>query len=164
KRVRPRLSNDQKEERRARQMKLADDIAGARWAYAQEARDIAQNHGRSSLSLHTITFSDSFSSTGCDRGDRVKLTQFMARNKDDLLVTYKNLTPVQQEAYNTEVQVARDTKVRVVHSNPKAVSHTVTAAFANMDREWTALCTQTGLEGFYVAVRGTVEDLSEPKV
>ncbi|KAI6017754.1 hypothetical protein BKA83DRAFT_4020488, partial [Pisolithus microcarpus] len=101
--------------------------------------------------------------SGCDRGDRVKLTQFVARNKDDLLVAYKNLTPAQQEAYNAEVQVARDTKVMVVRSNPKAVSHTVSAAFANMDREWTALCAQTGLEGFYIAIRGMVEDLSEPK-
>ncbi|KAI6022984.1 hypothetical protein BKA83DRAFT_4013356, partial [Pisolithus microcarpus] len=76
-------------------------------------------------------------------GDRVKLTQFVARNKDDLLVAYKNLTPTQQEAYNTEVRVARDTKVRVVRSNPKAVSHTVTAAFANMDREVTLLFSLT---------------------
>ncbi|KIK15941.1 hypothetical protein PISMIDRAFT_114259, partial [Pisolithus microcarpus 441] len=30
--------------------------------------------------------------------------------------------------------------------------------------QWTGLCVQTGLEGFYIAVRGTVEDLSEPKV
>ncbi|KAI6032332.1 hypothetical protein BKA83DRAFT_4016212, partial [Pisolithus microcarpus] len=73
--------------------------------------------------------------SGHDRGDCVKLTQFVARNKDDLLVAYKNLTPAQQEAYNAKVQVARDTKVMVVRSNPKAVSHMVSAAFANMDRE-----------------------------
>ncbi|KAI6037351.1 hypothetical protein PISMIDRAFT_640677, partial [Pisolithus microcarpus 441] len=30
--------------------------------------------------------------------------------------------------------------------------------------QWTGLCVQTGLEGFYIAVHGTVEDLSEPKV
>ncbi|KAI6104814.1 hypothetical protein EDD16DRAFT_1453293, partial [Pisolithus croceorrhizus] len=97
-------------------------------------------------------------------GDRIKLTQFVAQNKDDLQVAYKNLTPTQQEAYNTEVQVAQDMKVIVVHSNPKAVSHIVSATFANMDWEWTALCAQTGLEGFYIAVQGTVEDLSEPKI
>ncbi|KAI6017264.1 hypothetical protein BKA83DRAFT_4029899, partial [Pisolithus microcarpus] len=94
-------------------------------------------------------------------GDCIKLMQFMVQNKDDLLVAYKNLTPAQQEAYNTEVWVAQDMKVRVMCSNPKAVSHTVTA---NMDWEWTALCTQTGLEGFYVVVQGTVKDLSELKV
>ncbi|KAI6016383.1 hypothetical protein BKA83DRAFT_4498017 [Pisolithus microcarpus] len=185
KRVRPKLSNEQKEERHARHMKLAGDIAGARRAYAQEARDIARNYGRSlnwtrvQLFLKSQNLRDrrrvnswnAFISSklreanaGRERGDRVKLTQFVARNKDDLLVAYKNLTPTQQEAYNAEVRVARDTKVRVARSNPKAISHTVTAAFANMDREWTALCMQTGLEGFYIAVRGTVEDLSEPKV
>ncbi|KAI6149058.1 hypothetical protein EDD17DRAFT_1514058 [Pisolithus thermaeus] len=182
--VRPKLSSGQKEERRARQMKLASDIASARGAYAQEARDIAQTHGRSlkwtrvqllmGQNLRDRRRINSWNAfiraklrevnAGRDRGDRVKLTQFVAQNKDDLLVAYKNLTPAQQEAYNAEVQVARDTKVVIARSNPKAVSHTVSAAFANMDREWTALCAQTGLEGFYIAVRGTVEDLSEPKV
>ncbi|KIK12269.1 hypothetical protein PISMIDRAFT_121150, partial [Pisolithus microcarpus 441] len=33
-----------------------------------------------------------------------------------------------------------------------------------LERQWTALHAQTGLEGFYIAVRGTVKDLSEPKV
>ncbi|KAI6099406.1 hypothetical protein EDD16DRAFT_1697402 [Pisolithus croceorrhizus] len=109
-------------------------------------------------------------------GDRVKLMQFVAQNKDDLLVAYKNLTLAQQEAYNAEVQVARDTKVMIMCSNPKAISHTVSAAFANMDWEvrlffsvtfshydWNAsglrCVRKPGLEGFYIAVRGTVEDL-----
>ncbi|KIK10456.1 hypothetical protein PISMIDRAFT_124379, partial [Pisolithus microcarpus 441] len=30
--------------------------------------------------------------------------------------------------------------------------------------QWMGLCVQTGLEGFYIAVCGTVKDLSEPKV
>ena len=59
------------------------------------------------------------------------------------------------------------------------------AAFASMDREvghsnliiyscthryltvyikWMALCARTGMQGFYVAVRGRIEDLSEPKM
>ncbi|KAI6046654.1 hypothetical protein EDC04DRAFT_2557470, partial [Pisolithus marmoratus] len=101
--------------------------------------------------------------TGHDNGDCVKLMQFMAQNKVDLQVTYMNLTPAQQEVYNTEVQAAQDKKVLVVHSNPKAVSHTISAAFVNMDQEWMALCVQTGLEGFYIAVQGMVKDLSELK-
>ncbi|KAI6037372.1 hypothetical protein BKA83DRAFT_4513750 [Pisolithus microcarpus] len=43
--------------------------------------------------------------------------------------------------------------VPTAHLNPKSVSQV-----------WMGLCAQTGLEGFYIAVRGTVEDLSEPKV
>ncbi|KIK12505.1 hypothetical protein PISMIDRAFT_18700 [Pisolithus microcarpus 441] len=160
KRVCPKLSNGQKEERCTRQMKLASDIAGAQRAYAQEARDIAQNHGRSlkwtcvqllkSQNLRDRRRINSWNAfiraklcdanSGRDRGDRVKLTQFVAQNKDDLLVAYKNLTPAQQEAYNAEVQVARDTKVMVVHSNPKAISHTVSATFANMDQEMKEYC------------------------
>ncbi|KAI6016842.1 hypothetical protein BKA83DRAFT_4059515 [Pisolithus microcarpus] len=106
--------------------------------------------------------------SGRDRGDRVKLTQFVAQNKDDLLVAYKNLTPAQQEAYNTEVQVARDTKVMVVHSNPKAISHTVSATFANMDQEVRLFFSVTFSHYNWNAsglpsVRGMVEDLSEPK-
>ncbi|KAI6031188.1 hypothetical protein BKA83DRAFT_4028201, partial [Pisolithus microcarpus] len=99
--------------------------------------------------------------SGRDRGDRVKLTQFMARNKDDLLVAYKNLTPAQQEAYNAKVQVARDTKVMAVRSNPKAISHTVSAAFANMDREVRLFFSVTF--SHYDWNARTVEDLSEPK-
>ncbi|KAI6137141.1 hypothetical protein F5141DRAFT_1060030 [Pisolithus sp. B1] len=158
KHVCPKLSNDQQQECHARQVNLASDIPGSWQAYTQEVRDIAQNHG---WYMHLNPFSGLIPSsssrvttsvtTGCDQGDHVKLMQFMARNKADLLATYKNLTPVQQEAYNAKVQVARDTKVVVMCSNPKAVSHTISTAFANMDWE-TALCAQTGLEGFYIAV------------
>ncbi|KAI6024373.1 hypothetical protein EDC04DRAFT_2606471 [Pisolithus marmoratus] len=91
---------------------------------------------------------------GHDQGDLVKLMQFVAQDKVDLQVTYKNLTPMPQE----------DKKVEVAHSNPKVVSHTISTAFANMDQEWMALCAQTKLEGFYIAVQGMVEDLSELKV
>ncbi|KAI6027290.1 hypothetical protein BKA83DRAFT_4123363 [Pisolithus microcarpus] len=125
KHVCPKLSNGQKEECHTRQMKLASDIAGTQQAYAQEARDIAQNHGCSlkwtcvqllksqNLDHQCINLWNAFiraklcdANSGCDQGDHVKLTQFVAWNKDDLLVAYKNLTQAQQEAYNTEVQVA----------------------------------------------------------
>ncbi|KAG1802337.1 hypothetical protein EV424DRAFT_1545265 [Suillus variegatus] len=38
------------------------------------------------------------------------------------------------------------------------------ASFAAMDQEWMALCSRLGIEGFYIAVRGGVEDLSGPKL
>ncbi|KAI6095764.1 hypothetical protein F5141DRAFT_1068073 [Pisolithus sp. B1] len=130
KHVCPKLSNDQKQECHARQVNLASDIAGAWQAYTQEVRDITQNHGHNSFLPQATT--EVIVSNSC--------------------TSYKNLTPVQQEAYNAKVQVARDTKVVVMCSNPKAVSHTISTAFANMDWQWTALCAQTGLEGFYIAV------------
>ncbi|KAI6041360.1 hypothetical protein EDC04DRAFT_2544457, partial [Pisolithus marmoratus] len=72
---------------------------------------------------------------GCDQGDHVKLVQFVAQNKVDLQVAYRNLTPMQQEGYNAKLLIAQDKKVEVACSNPKVVSHTISAAFANMDQE-----------------------------
>ncbi|KAI6143863.1 hypothetical protein EDD17DRAFT_1515473 [Pisolithus thermaeus] len=162
KHVRPKLSSSQKEEHHARQMKLASDIASMWGAYAQEVRDISQTHG---WSLKWTCIQRLMGQNLHDHR-RINLWNVFIRAKlcEVNAVAYKNLTLAQQEAYNAEVQVARDTKVMIMCSNPKAISHTVSAAFANMDWEWTALCAQTGLEGFYIAVQGTVEDLLEPKV
>jgi hypothetical protein len=46
KRVRAKLTSVQKSERRARRVSLATDVFGARQAYAQEAVEIANKHGR----------------------------------------------------------------------------------------------------------------------
>ncbi|KAI6015816.1 hypothetical protein BKA83DRAFT_4129265 [Pisolithus microcarpus] len=127
------LSSGQKEERRTRQMKLASDIASTQQAYAQEARDIAQNHG---WSLKWTCVQLLKSQNLCDRRCINSWNAFIrAKLHEANAIAYKNLTPAQQEAYNAEVQVARDTKVMVMRSNPKAISHTVSAAFANMDWE-----------------------------
>ncbi|KAG2060350.1 hypothetical protein BDR06DRAFT_863949, partial [Suillus hirtellus] len=48
--------------------------------------------------------------------------------------------------------------------NPKAIKHDVNAAFTFMDCEWIALHACTSLEGFYVAVCGGIENLTEPKI
>jgi hypothetical protein len=34
----------------------------------------------------------------------------------------------------------------------------------NTTKQWTAIMTRTGVEGFYLAVRGSVEDYTEPKI
>ncbi|KAG2135172.1 hypothetical protein DEU56DRAFT_738142 [Suillus clintonianus] len=104
-----------------------------------------------------------------ERGDRIKLTQFIAENKDELLEAYSCLTFAQKRAYNAEVLQARTEKSHVARANPKAKRHDINATFTTMDREvspglWMALCARTGTEGFYVGVRGNIEDLSEPKI
>ncbi|KAI6021253.1 hypothetical protein EDC04DRAFT_2901318 [Pisolithus marmoratus] len=55
-------------------------------------------------------------------------------------------------------------KVPTACSNPKSISQVVTLAFSKMVQQWMGLCVETGLEGFYIAVHGTVKDLLEPKV
>lgn len=122
---------------------------------------------------------------GLEQGERIKLTTFVAKNKANLLQTYRNLTFAEKNAYNARVLEARQQKTRTVRANPKAIRHDMNAAFASMDREvgrgnliiyscthryltvymkWMALCARTGMQGFYVAVRGGIEDLAEPKM
>ncbi|KAG2351806.1 hypothetical protein BDR07DRAFT_1500243 [Suillus spraguei] len=80
-------------------------------------------------------------------GDGIKLTQFIAENKDELLEAYSCLMFAQKCAYNAE-----------------AKCHDINATFTTMDHKWMALCARTSTEGFYVGVRGNIEDLSEPKI
>jgi hypothetical protein len=118
---------------------------------------------------------------GLGKGDRTKLTVFIAQNKARLLRDYKRLTTVEKQAYNARILEARQAKRHTARANPKAIKHDVNAAFTSMDREvcfvtvvvlmaysnypqWMALHARTGIEGFYVAVRGGIEDLAEPKI
>ncbi|KAG2743372.1 hypothetical protein P692DRAFT_201688353, partial [Suillus brevipes Sb2] len=118
---------------------------------------------------------------GLGRGDRLKLTAFIAENKARLLRDYGRLTVAEKQAYNVDVLKSREAKNRTARANPKAVKHDMNAAFTSMDREvrtwgaslcaeeskgarWMALHARTGMEGFYVAVRGGIEDLVEPKI
>ncbi|KAG1731305.1 hypothetical protein EDD22DRAFT_788494, partial [Suillus occidentalis] len=111
---------------------------------------------------------------GLGRGDRLKLTAFIAENKARLLRDYGRLTVAEKQAYNVDVLKSREAKNRTTRANPKAVKHDMNAAFTSMDREvrfhyvivlrWMALHARTGMEGFYVAIRGGIEDLVEPKI
>ncbi|KAG2150767.1 hypothetical protein DEU56DRAFT_693515, partial [Suillus clintonianus] len=116
---------------------------------------------------------------GLEKGERIKLTNFIAENKAGLLRAYGRLTVAEKRVYNAQVLQARQEKSSAARANPKAVRHDMNAAFTSMDREvgaacslviclhslhWTALCARTGMEGFYIAVRGGIEDLSEPKI
>ncbi|KIM66057.1 hypothetical protein SCLCIDRAFT_22268 [Scleroderma citrinum Foug A] len=55
-------------------------------------------------------------------------------------------------------------KQAIVRDQPKAVQRKMSTAFETMDKEWTSLCSSLGIEGFYIAVCGGVEDLSTPKI
>ncbi|KAG1726791.1 uncharacterized protein EDB91DRAFT_1018518, partial [Suillus paluster] len=77
----------------------------------------------------TITF------LGLGRGDRFKLTAFIAQNKARLLRDYGRLTVTEKKGYNIRVLEAREAKNHTARANPKAVKHDVNAAFTSMDRE-----------------------------
>ncbi|KAG2739582.1 hypothetical protein P692DRAFT_201683089, partial [Suillus brevipes Sb2] len=106
---------------------------------------------------------------GLEKGERIKLTNFIAENKAGLLRAYGQLTVAEKRVYNAQVLQARQEKSSAARANSKAVWHDMNAAFTSMDCEvgaacslviclhslhWTALCARTGMEGFYIAVRG----------
>jgi hypothetical protein len=118
--------------------------------------------------------------SGHGKGDRFKLPAFVARYKNELLAEYQKLTPIQKQGMIAKVQVACEAKALPARANPKAVNQAITAAFSRMDQEvwlsflmlsmltgnsqWMALCMKTGMEGFFIAVQGTVKDHTELKV
>ncbi|KAI6017618.1 hypothetical protein BKA83DRAFT_4058986 [Pisolithus microcarpus] len=166
KHVRAKLTPSQTADRHEKYASLVKDLERAKSAYAREAEELAGKHGRSLKWTKTQLFL-----TTClqDRqrrevGHWLRLTDFIAQNRQELLATYSLLTIDQKQAYNNAIVAARTAAVPTACSNPKSVSQVVSSAFSKMDQQWTGLCAQTGLEGFYIAVRGTVEDLSEPKV
>ncbi|KAI5990791.1 hypothetical protein EDC04DRAFT_2614047 [Pisolithus marmoratus] len=85
-------------------------------------------------------------------GEQLRLMNFIVQNRQELPAAYRLLTIAQKQAYNDAIMTAHAAKVPSAHSNPKSIS------------QWMGLCAETGLEGFYIAVHGTVEDLSEPRV
>ncbi|KAG1723985.1 uncharacterized protein EDB91DRAFT_1240016 [Suillus paluster] len=101
---------------------------------------------------------------GCERGDRINLTKFIAENRDELVREHSQLTPAEKQALNAEVVEARQRKSQAARTNPKATRHDMNVTFMSMDHEWMALCARMGAEGFYMAVCGSIKDLSEPKI
>ncbi|KAH7904481.1 hypothetical protein BJ138DRAFT_1019106, partial [Hygrophoropsis aurantiaca] len=97
-------------------------------------------------------------------GERYRLPGFIKANKKLLSAEYTKLTPQQKNSLEVQIMKARMEKTRIVRANPKAINRDMSASFAVMDQEWTSLCSRLGMEGFYIAVRGSIEDYSEPKI
>ncbi|KIK16348.1 hypothetical protein PISMIDRAFT_15884 [Pisolithus microcarpus 441] len=184
KRVRAKLTPSQKADRHEKYTSLMKDLERAKSAYAREAEELVGKHGQSLKWTKTQLFLTTRlrdrrrvnswngflkaklreANAGHEVGHRLRLTDFIAQNRQELLAAYSLLTIDQKQAYNNAIVAARTAAVPTARLNPKSVSQVVSSAFSKMDQQWTGLCAQTGLEGFYIAVHGTVEDLSEPKV
>ncbi|KAG1883469.1 hypothetical protein F4604DRAFT_1920674 [Suillus subluteus] len=174
--LRAKLTSTQKAERRSRQEALANAIDTAQSAYAEEAAHIAETHGRSLKWTHSQLFlrtrmlcqQQSVNSWNTfvraklneanedrEQGDRIKLTRFIAENKDKLTCAHALLSSAKKRVYNTQVLEACKKKNQVAQANPKAILHDINATFTSMDRK---------AQGFYVAICSNIEDLSEPKM
>ncbi|KAG1859237.1 hypothetical protein F4604DRAFT_1529969, partial [Suillus subluteus] len=107
----------------------------------------------------------------CEQGDRIKLTRFIAENKDELTHAHVLLSSAEKRVYNTQVLEARK-KNQVARANPKAILHDVNATFTSMDREARILSFFSGWlsvlilaqRDFMLPFTATSKDLSELKM
>ncbi|KAG2138320.1 hypothetical protein DEU56DRAFT_696887, partial [Suillus clintonianus] len=164
KRVCPQLTTIQKSARREKFVSLTNDINDTRAAYMDEVQGLAKKHGRSERWTRRQLYLGGKTVRRLSRGDHWKLTEFIEDHNETLKHDYSKLTAAQKNAFVIEIMQRRVAKQKIVRDNPKAVQRDMLASFAAMDQEWTALCSRLGIEGFYIAVRGGVEDLSGPKL
>ncbi|KAG2108833.1 hypothetical protein BD769DRAFT_1365791, partial [Suillus cothurnatus] len=154
KRVRAKLTTGQKATRREKFGNLTNAIATARDAFQEEARAIAQDHGRSlkwtRRQLHTSRTFLNRRNRGV--GERMRLPAFIKAHQAELSSEYYRLTIGQKEALRRSVMNLRQSRVKIVRANPKALQKDVNATFNIMQNEWTAIQARTGLEGMYLAV------------
>ncbi|KAH0826021.1 hypothetical protein J3R83DRAFT_7506 [Lanmaoa asiatica] len=156
KQVHPKLTNEQRQYCCDQRLALGDELANAKKAYAQAANVNPWNAFLKSK-LHEVN-------AGHEVGKQVKLTDYVTKNKDTLRSHYEQVSPLQQQEMNNQVQIAQAAQPPDACTNPKAVSNPISVAFTTMDHKWTSLCASTGIEGFYIAVYGSINDLSAPKL
>lgn len=72
---------------------------------------------------------------GHERGDRIKLTKFIAENRDQLVHKHSQLSLAEKQALNADVVEARRQKSHAARANPKATRHDMNATFMTMDCE-----------------------------
>ncbi|KAG2354144.1 hypothetical protein BDR07DRAFT_1261595, partial [Suillus spraguei] len=166
KKICPQLTMCQKAARCAKFIALTDDVNSARITYMDQVQVLAKKHGWCVYLYHFVLNFNSF--PGLSKGNRWKLTEFIESHKETLCNDYARLSHAQKNNYEVEIIKMRADKQRMVRDNPRAVQRDMQATFAAMDQEhiiqWTAICSHLGVEGFYVAVRGGIEDLSGPKL
>ncbi|KAG1724502.1 uncharacterized protein EDB91DRAFT_1023471, partial [Suillus paluster] len=106
-------------------------------------------------------------------GQQLKLTAFIAEHGRELTAGYCRLSASEKEKLCREVNTLRENRIKIVRSNPKALQKQVDAMFNNMANEvrttsfygcWENITSRTGIEGFYIAVRGDVEHFHESKI
>ncbi|KAG1777513.1 hypothetical protein EV702DRAFT_1197119 [Suillus placidus] len=147
-------------------------IDSAKSAYIEEAAHIAETHGHSLKWTHSQLFLKSQmlrqhrSVNSWNAFVRVKHMEANEGHKKGTssFTEHSRLMLAEKRALNAKVVEARQQKSHAARANSKATRHDMNATFTSMDREWMALCARTGAEGFYVAVRSSIEDLSEPKI
>ncbi|KAG1758949.1 hypothetical protein EDD22DRAFT_783245, partial [Suillus occidentalis] len=101
-------------------------------------------------------------------GEWWKLPAFIAAHQAELTEGYRQLSEATKNDLQCDMNVFCESRIKIVHSNPKALQKQVNAMFNSMEKEvhtgWMNITSRTGVEGFYVAVCGDVEHFHEAKI
>ncbi|KAG1745400.1 uncharacterized protein EDB91DRAFT_1269742 [Suillus paluster] len=182
--ARAKLTTEQKAECRQKYTKLTDAINTARDSYQEEARSIAQDHGRSlkwtraELNGSRLTRQRRKASAWnafvrgklneanetCGPGQHYRLPAFISAHHTELQRTYRRLSEPEKKKLRLGIDDLCTMRVNIVRSNPKALLKDVNSTFNTMEKEWTAINARTSMEGFYIAVRGDLEHYHEAKL
>ncbi|KIJ60972.1 hypothetical protein HYDPIDRAFT_31843 [Hydnomerulius pinastri MD-312] len=184
KRARPKLTTTQKAARCEKATGLTNAIDEAREEYHEKAAGIAEkykrtvkwtkcqlNAGPTCYKLRKPNAWNAFvwkklqqTNAELDAGSCWKLPAFIAAHRSELLSGYAKLTEVEKEVLRHEVAGLRAGHFKIAQSSTKGLQKQVNAAFVKMEQDWTTIANKTGIEGFYVAVRGDVEHFHEAKI
>ncbi|THG98022.1 hypothetical protein EW026_g4084 [Hermanssonia centrifuga] len=114
-------------------------------------------------------------------GHRVLLPDFLREQGDRLKTEYERLTSAEKKAYREELLTLREERSTMkARDNPKGCSNRSTislwkaeercesnslihAACSPESDQFASACARTGCEGFFIAVRGAIEDYHEPQ-
>ncbi|KAG1724732.1 hypothetical protein EDB19DRAFT_1915398 [Suillus lakei] len=164
KRVRAKLTTEQKAERHKKYMKLTDAINTAQDSYQEEARSISQDHRRSLKWTHAQLNGSQLTrqrrkasawnafvrgklneaNEARGPGQCYRLPAFIAAHHTELQWTYRKLSESEKKKLQLDIDDLRTTWVNIT--------------------EWTAINVHTSMEGFYITVWGDLEHYHEAKL
>ncbi|KAG0692052.1 hypothetical protein DFH29DRAFT_1009497 [Suillus ampliporus] len=180
------LTTEQKAEHRQKYMKLMDAINTAWDSYQEEARSIAQDHGRS-LKWTRAELNGSRLTRQCRKasawnafvrgklneanetrgpGQCYRLPAFISAHHTELQRTYTHLSETEKKKLRLGIDDLRTMRVNIVRSNPKALLKDINLTLNAMEKEWTAINARTSMEGFYISAKSFIKDVLhfEPKL
>ncbi|KAF8592324.1 hypothetical protein K439DRAFT_1610151 [Ramaria rubella] len=165
KRVRAKLSQEDKMIRREKLTNLTNDLAVMKSLLVTQACELANKHKRSiswtsrALYLGGRLLQKKRATTAWN----TFISAFLKDYHSMLVLKYATLTESDKKSLQQTLTVMRQQQHKGQCATPRAVQKDVDLTFSAMDQEWDGIREHSGTEGFYMAVRSDVEQLHEPK-
>ncbi|THG92537.1 hypothetical protein EW026_g8394 [Hermanssonia centrifuga] len=98
------------------------------------------------------------------KGTRERLSGLLKFHQTELQEEWEKLTTREKKQMKEEYDKKKAEEENLEKTvTPKALMKKVDGQFEKMEQEWTAVCRSTGVEGFYIGVRSSIEEYHTPK-